>query len=80
MTHPDSKSGLDNLPQADTPEPAVHVAIHAQNMSKDGNPDPFPPEGTDDQLVQGAETGETALTDAEGLKAAQYVIATWARS
>jgi hypothetical protein len=76
MTQSDTKPGSNNLPQGSAPEPAVHVAVHAQNMSEDGNPDPFPPEGTDDKLVQAGETGETALTDEEGLKAAQYVIAT----
>ncbi|MCR6659701.1 MAG: hypothetical protein NVV72_10270 [Asticcacaulis sp.] len=60
----------------DTPPPSIELAIHAQAMSEDGNADPFPPEGTDDKLVQREQTGDKALSDDEGLRAARYVIAT----
>ncbi|WP_303831622.1 hypothetical protein [Asticcacaulis taihuensis] len=50
-----------------TPPPSIDVAIHAQAMSEDGNADPFPPEGTDDKLVQREQTVDKALTDDEDL-------------
>ncbi len=61
--------GAGEAHEAQNPTPVAKAAISAENLQAHDDPDPFPPEGTDDKMVQSADTGETPLTNREAISA-----------
>ena len=50
------------------------VAEHAQHLSEHGDMDSFPEEGTDDKVVQTANTETELITEDDAIRATQAVI------
>lgn len=52
----------------------VAAAKSGEHLQHRNEPDPFPPEGTDDKMVQPGDIGDKPLSDAEATKATQSAI------
>lgn len=57
------------------PTPTVaDVSQDAENKQVRGQPDPFPPEGTDEKIISPAGEGEKPLSEKDRLRATKAVI------
>ena len=54
--------------------PIVRNARRGERLSQGNEPDSFPEEGTDDKMVQHADTGAQPFSDDEALRATRTVI------
>jgi len=66
---------IKHVRDTDADDPIVRNARHGERLSEHNDPDSFPEEGTDDKMVQHADTGEQPFSDDEAVRATKAVIA-----
>lgn len=62
-------------PSHDSLTPHAEAARSGEHLQAANEPDPFPPEGTDEKVVRPASEVDTPLSDAEATRATMEVIA-----